>query len=81
VIVQLARFADGSRRMIEVTAVTSRRREDFAFEPLMTFEPDPMAANRVVTGRFVNHRLPADLLDRLIVRGETVPAAFLDAAS
>jgi pilus assembly protein CpaF len=79
VIVQLARFADGSRRMVEVTAVTSRRREDFAFKPLMTFEPDPMAANRTVTGTFRNHRLPADLLDRLMVRGETVPAAFGDA--
>jgi pilus assembly protein CpaF len=76
IIVQLSRFADGSRRMIDVTAVTSRRREDFKLEQLMSFEPDPLTADRRVTGRFVAHPLPVDLAERLRVRGEAVPPEF-----
>jgi pilus assembly protein CpaF len=77
VIVQLSRFADGSRRMIEVSAVVSRRREELSLARVMHFEPDPAGPDRVVTGRFLPHQLPGDLAERLRLRGETVPAAFL----
>jgi pilus assembly protein CpaF len=77
VIVQLARFSDGSRRMVEVTAVTSRRREEFSFDRLMAFEPDLVAADGVVTGRFTLSRLPELFSERLRVRGEAVPQEFL----
>jgi len=77
VLVQLARFSDGSRRMVEVTAVTSRRREEFRLERVMHFEADPVGPDRVVTGSFACHPLPPDMVDRLRLRGETVPAVFL----
>jgi pilus assembly protein CpaF len=76
IIVQLARFPDGTRRLVEVTAVTSRRREEFQLHRLMQFEPEPMGADRRVTGRFVHHGLPAPLLERLHVRAEDVPPVF-----
>ncbi|GLY13873.1 CpaF family protein [Kineosporia rhizophila] len=78
VIIQLSRFGDGSRRVVEVIAVTSKRREEYRLERLMHFEAEPTGADRVVVGRFVPHRLPAALADRLIVRGELIPPQFLE---
>ena len=78
VIIQLSRFSDGSRRVVEVIAVTSKRREEYRLERLTHFEAAPTGADRVVTGRFVCHRLPATLADRLIVRGELIPPQFLE---
>ncbi len=76
VIIQLSRFSDGSRRMVELIAVTSRRREEYTTERLMSFEPDLVGADRAVTGRFLNFPLPKGLTDRLLAKGETIPAAF-----
>jgi pilus assembly protein CpaF len=77
VVVQLSRFSDGSRRMVEVSAVVSRRREDLTLARVMHFEPDPAAPDRRVTGRFVAHPLPGDLAERLRLSGESVPAPFI----
>jgi pilus assembly protein CpaF len=76
IIVQLARFPDGSRRMVEISAVVSRRREDLKLERVMHFEADAIGPERRITGRFATHPLPADLADRLHVRGEIVPWQF-----
>ena len=78
VIVQLARFPDGSRRVVEVAVLTSRRRDEFVLEPLLTFDVEPIGPDRTVVGRFVTRQLPADLRDRLLGRGETIPPQFLD---
>ncbi len=78
VIIQLSRFSDGSRRVVEVIAVTSKRREEYRLERLMHFEAEPTGADRVVSGQFRLHRLPASLADRLIVRGELIPPQFLE---
>jgi len=76
VIIQLSRFSDGSRRMVEVVAVTSRRREEFKLERLSHFAPDLVGADRTVTGRFITHPMPGQLAERLLIRGETVPPGF-----
>jgi pilus assembly protein CpaF len=81
VIVQLSRFPDGSRRMIEVTAVTSRNREEYRLHRLMHFEPDPVGPDRRVTGRFVTRPLPQDMAERLRARGEVIPAGFTGGTS
>ncbi|MBO3088545.1 CpaF family protein [Cellulomonas dongxiuzhuiae] len=72
VIVHLERGADGTRRVREVAALVSRRREDYQLAPLMTFEPDPVGPDRKVTGRFVLHPMPEDLRLRLQRAGETL---------
>jgi pilus assembly protein CpaF len=77
VLVQLARFSDGTRRIVQVVAVTSRRREDFSLEPLVDFQADPVGPDRKVTGRFRYHRLPELLAGRIRLQGQTIPAAFL----
>jgi pilus assembly protein CpaF len=79
VIIQLSRFSDGSRRLVEAVAVTSRRREEYTLERLTSFEPDLIGSDRTVTGRFVNHPLPKQLADRLLICGETIPPGFATA--
>ncbi len=76
VVVQLSRGADGSRRVTEVAAVASRRREDFALASLCRFEPLPLEADRVVRGRFSHHPLPPELAERVALAGEVLPASF-----
>ena len=76
VIVHLERGVDGTRRVVEVTAVASRRRESFRLATLVEFVPDPLGPTGEVTGRFVHHPLPRDLARRLMHRGESIPPAF-----
>jgi pilus assembly protein CpaF len=76
VIVHLARAVDGTRRIVEIAIVASRRRETFRLATLAEFLPEPLTANRVVRGRFAHHPLPRPLVDRLLLAGEAVPAAF-----
>ncbi|PUB30159.1 pilus assembly protein CpaF [Promicromonospora sp. AC04] len=74
-IVHLERAEDGSRRVVEVQAVTSQRREEFALTPLVRFARDPIGPDRTVTGTFVPSPAPKQLLERLHRAGETVPVA------
>ncbi|GMA88154.1 hypothetical protein GCM10025868_34040 [Angustibacter aerolatus] len=76
VIVQAQRGSDGSRRVSEVSAVSSRRREDFALASLTEFVPQPMTADRVVRGTYQHHPLPAALAERLVLAGEPLPQPF-----
>ena len=77
VVVQLARFPDGSRKVVEVLAVTSSQREDYRLERLAHFAADPLDAQRRVTGRFVHHRLPDVLAQRIWLTGAVVPEEYL----
>lgn len=70
VIIQLNRGVDGSRRVAEVSALVSSRREPYRLEPVMTFQQDPLGRDRKVTGRSVIHPLPPELRDRLERAGE-----------
>ncbi len=76
-IVHLARYHDGSRRIAEVAAVVSTRHEPFALQPLIRFEPDAVLPDRsAVTGRAIRFALPETMARRLFLAGEAVPAAF-----
>ena len=76
VIVHLGRSTDGSRRIVEVAAVASRRRESFRLQTLMEFLYEPIGSDRVVRGEYHHHPLPPQMSERLIHAGESVPAAF-----
>jgi pilus assembly protein CpaF len=76
VMVHLVRSVDGARRVAEVAAIASRRREGFRLVTLADFEADPLSADRRTAGKFRHFPVPDGLADRLIMRGESVPAAF-----
>ena len=73
-VVHLEGAQDGSRRVVEVQAVTSRRREEYALTPLMRFVPDQIGSDGAVTGRFVPSPVPDLVRERLQRAGETAPA-------
>jgi pilus assembly protein CpaF len=76
VIVQVDRYADGGRRLSEVAAVASRRRETFQLASVMEFVSDPLGPERRVTGRIEHRRLPAAIARRLMLAGQPVPPEF-----
>jgi pilus assembly protein CpaF len=78
VVVQLTRAPDGSRRVVEVSFLVSRRREEFSLVPLMSFDPD-LAVPGGGRGDFIRYPLPRLLVDRLRARGEQVPEGFRQA--
>jgi len=75
-VIHLERGADGGRRVAEVQALASHRREEYRLEPVARFVQDDLTLERTVTGRFVHHELSADLRGRLLHAGEAVPSAF-----
>ena len=56
--------------------VASQRREAFRLASVVEFVPDPLGPDRRSTGRFVHRPVPAALARRLLLAGESVPAAF-----
>jgi pilus assembly protein CpaF len=80
VIVQLDRSVDGSRRISELAAVASRRREAFRLATIAEFDYDPIGPDRVVSGGFRHYPMPEDLVRRLMLAGEVVPKEFTVAA-
>ncbi|KNX38354.1 CpaF family protein [Luteipulveratus halotolerans] len=76
VIVQLERLPDGSRRVVEIAALVSERRETYTVVPISRFEHEPAAHGQPVTGRFV-HESPPDGVARLMhLAGEQLPSGL-----
>ncbi len=80
VIVQIDRFADGARRVAEIAAVASERREEFRLGTVARFEADPIGPDRHVTGPSATSRCPTASPRHLTLQGEKVPAVFSEAA-
>jgi pilus assembly protein CpaF len=78
-VVQLARGVDGARRVVEVCALESTRREVYRLTSLVEFVTGPMAPDRTIQGEFHHHPVPEAMARRLNLAGETVPSAFLPA--
>jgi len=76
VIVQVDRYADGRRRLSEIAVVASTRREAFRLSSVMEFVSEPVGVDRKVHGRFEHRALPAAVLRRAMLAGETVPDVF-----
>jgi pilus assembly protein CpaF len=76
VVVHLGRGSDGSRRISEVAVVASRRREQFRLATVALFAAAPVGADRVVWGTYDHFPLPAPVSERLLLKGEKLPAPF-----
>jgi pilus assembly protein CpaF len=68
-VVQLVRGADGTRRIVEVAYLSSRRREDFALSRIVHW--DNLAKG------FARHPVHHQLAARLRERGEALPDGFV----
>ena len=67
-VAQLARFSDGTRRIVQIACVVSERRESYRLQTLAEFDP--------VGRRFVRHPAPARLVSALTAAGETLPTGW-----
>jgi pilus assembly protein CpaF len=75
VVVQLQRFGDGARRVVEVGYLVSARREDFRLQTVAWFDPGaPGPAG--VPGAILRAPLPAVMAARLRRGGEGVPPGW-----
>ncbi|WP_407077705.1 CpaF family protein [Streptomyces phytohabitans] len=81
VIVQLARLADGSRKIVEICLLASHGRESFEIVPVSRFDARPMSPDARVHGTFTHLPLPRRTAARLAMAGEAVPPAFGVAAA
>jgi pilus assembly protein CpaF len=80
VIVQLTRTVDGQRKVAEIAAVASQRREKFRLATVAGFKPDPIGPDRRTTGRFAHFPLPDAVRQRLQLSGEEIAREFTEAA-
>ncbi|MGW1764436.1 CpaF family protein [Streptomyces sp. NPDC002073] len=76
VVVQLTRFADGSRRITEIAILDSHGREPFRIITVCRYAAQPMAADGRVYGRFEYYPLPRRIAERLYMNNQPVPPAF-----
>ena len=76
VIVQLTRSPDGTRRITEIAALSSRGREEFHLTTVGGFRATPMGADRVTRGVWEHFPLPRRMADRLYMAGQAVPPVF-----
>ncbi|MFI6492777.1 CpaF family protein [Streptomyces sp. NPDC050564] len=76
VVVQLARHADGSRKITEIALLVSHGREQFRIAPVTRFVPRPVGPDRIVHGHFEHLPLPRQIAEKLYVANEPLPPAF-----
>src|SRR5690606_23009527 len=76
IVVQLSRMPDGSRKVVEVAELVSKRREPYATATLARFDHEPYVADQPVRGWFRHGRLGSALRRRIAFGGAQVPAAF-----
>jgi pilus assembly protein CpaF len=76
VVVQLARHADGSRKVAEIALLVSHGREQFRIVTVSRFVTRPTGPDRVVHGHFEHLPLPRRIAEKLYVAGEPLPSAF-----
>lgn len=71
IVVQLLRGSDGTRRVVDVSYVASRHREDFRLVPLMRWDPEAVT-DHGPAGAFLAYAAPQELADRLRIAGESL---------
>ncbi|RII20704.1 putative conjugal transfer protein [Streptomyces sp. YIM 130001] len=76
VVVQLTRFADGSRKITEIALLVSHGREQFKIATVSRYAAQPVDSDRVVRGKFEHLPLPRRIADRLFMANEPIPPAF-----
>ncbi|MGW3653327.1 CpaF family protein [Streptomyces sp. NPDC000878] len=76
VVVQLARHADGSRRIAEIALLVSHGREQFRIATVSRYVTRPSGPDRVAQGHFQHLPLPRPVAEKLYLANESLPPAF-----
>jgi pilus assembly protein CpaF len=78
-VVQLSRLPDGSRKIVDISLLVSRHREDYKLWPVYQFVADPWMGSGEVTGHVVYYRLPDAAAERIKLSGARLPEEFVEA--
>ncbi|MFG2294905.1 CpaF family protein [Streptomyces sp. NPDC048603] len=81
IVVQLTRFADGTRRITEISVLDSHGREPFRITTVCRFAAQPVAADGRVYGYFQYFPLPRRIAERLYMHNQPIPPTFGVAAT
>ncbi|MBF0410829.1 MAG: CpaF family protein [Candidatus Riflebacteria bacterium] len=73
-VVHLARFRDGSRKIVEVTAVEPAGADGkIKAVPLWTYSPDSVSVKDNITGEYLFHGIPEQTRERIEAQGYPLP--------
>ncbi|MDW4907662.1 CpaF family protein [Streptomyces sp. ADMS] len=76
VVVQLARHADGSRRIAEIALLVSHGREQFRIATVSRHVSRPTGPDGVAQGYFEHLPVPRPVAEKLYLANESLPPAF-----
>jgi pilus assembly protein CpaF len=76
VIIQLTRFADGTRRITEIALLDSHGSEPYRLVTVARFNARPMTPDGRIYGHFEYFPLPRRTVDRLYMASQPTPQAF-----
>jgi pilus assembly protein CpaF len=74
IVVQVARFADGSRKLVTIAEVADRRDDGFGLEDLFLFQPEVPNPHPVARGHFYATGTRPRCIERLVGSGAGWPA-------
>jgi pilus assembly protein CpaF len=75
-VIQIARFNDGSRKITKITEILGMESETITLQDLYIFRQDGFSDQGKVVGRHVPTGIVPGFLDKIKVRGETIPASI-----
>lgn len=79
-IVQLQRFSDGKRRIVSITEISGMEREVIQMQEIFKFVRTATTADGEIKGHFSATGLRPMIMEDLLLKGFSFPAAFFDPA-
>jgi pilus assembly protein CpaF len=78
IILQVARFADGTRRVTQLTEITGMEEDIVSMQDIFVFEKQGVSPEGRILGRFVSTGIRPKFAEKLMASGIDVPAALFE---
>ena len=77
-VIQIARFTDGSRRVTHMTEITGMEEDVVSMQDIFTFEKEGVSSAGKVLGSFKATGIRPKFVDSLIASGVAIPATYFE---
>jgi len=77
-VIQIARFTDGSRRVTHMTEITGMEEDVVSMQDIFTFEKEGVSPAGKVLGSFKATGIRPKFADSLIASGIAIPASYFE---
>lgn len=78
IILQVARFADGTRRVTQLAEITGMEEDIVSMQDIFVFEKQGVSPEGRILGRFVSTGIRPKFAEKLVASGIDVPAALFE---